>query len=505
MTPGSMTRRPALLALLAALVICGSCKEKTRILCKPNEGYDPSGKECYPCPAGWKVDHDDMTCVPKDVPADTIDDADSMLFDTRTDSLSDLPFPDVQAELTPDAVVPQDLQSPPDTLGPPASGGPCKMDLNCPEGESCLDWPGGYCAKLSCEGDTDCAGNASCLPFLENGSACFPECDPAGCRDGYSCKTLPEGLSGYISLCFPAAGGSGYLELCQSHGDCAAALACVSLAGERRCLALGCAAQEDCGEGQACVLLGSLPVCLPSCGTELDCAGWQGLSRCAGFLTPKNKTVKVCAPASSGAPMGAACAGDFDCEGAFCLPFVQGGCSDSGADCFDDYGCAGAVCLLSSDRLRGVCSAACSPSSYCSAGICIAGQEGLTFCAQACNAWGSCDLDGLSCIYGDPKYPPSGGGRYACAPEFPGQPGALCQKDNHCAGEDACFLAASGQGYCAPACDPFNPQCTFGSLCAKRDNKDWMCLRRCKSGSDCPSGFSCTTPIWAGVALCVPS
>ncbi len=85
-----------------------------------------------------------------------------------------------------------------DCINPPTSRGACLSS------EFMMTWPGGYCSRLDCLTNAECAvdGGAICIGFDANQTACVRKCadssaGQSNCRSGYTCTPyitrLPDG------------------------------------------------------------------------------------------------------------------------------------------------------------------------------------------------------------------------------------------------------------------------------------------------------------------------
>lgn len=85
-----------------------------------------------------------------------------------------------------------------DCINPPTSRGACLSS------EFMMTWPGGYCSRLDCLSNVECAvdGGAICIGFTANETACVRKCadssaGQSNCRSGYTCtpyiNRLPDG------------------------------------------------------------------------------------------------------------------------------------------------------------------------------------------------------------------------------------------------------------------------------------------------------------------------
>ena len=490
------------------LLLASTCAGDKVVTCLANQVYDAGKGACVSCPAGQVVDPARHVCVRPDAadssgevapqpdglgPADGLD-------GTAPDAADGVDQAGAKDQTTPDGAP---LDAPGDAPGPDLipqspSGGPCSMDAHCPSGESCLDWPSGYCALLGCGSDEDCAPEAHCIPLLENGAACFQACGDRPCREGYACKQVPFGLDGLAQVCHPF-GAADLFAPCATHGDCAGALSCLPAGGGLRCLLLGCP-QVPCPDNAACIEAGSMPMCLQTCDGPEGCP--EGFTSCRKLPAVAGGSLSVCATLAGGLGLGETCHGDLDCSSTFCLAHQRGACSDDGAACFDDLGCKASVCLYSAALFEGTCTDTGGPEKLCSTGLCVGGSGGATVCVPMCNT-GTCPSAAQSCVFGDTLYPPAPGGRFGCIHRRPGSAGMPCQKASDCDNKTTCLLSNSGPGYCAPPCDVYAPECPFGTTCFKPTGDTHRCILRCKTQADCPQGFTCQTPTWAGVGVCV--
>jgi hypothetical protein len=490
-----MRRLPLLLILLASW----GCRQNQVIMCKPNEAYDSKLKQCYPCPAGTKVDHGSATCVP--VGGDVVTPSDGHLpsDSAPTDGTGETALPDSRTAETLNELGP-DLP-PADTVAPGEIGADCKLDADCKGEGTCFDWPGGYCTELGCQSDDDCPDGSGCLPLLENGTGCFDSCvTTVDCRQGYGCKGIPNGAGGTASICYPL--GSEELPAgspCEQHGECAENMSCVHQGSGFQCTQVGCGLEIPCIEEYTCVWLGWVSACLPTCEGDIDCGG--GLI-CDDFDGMEGKEVSACTTPSIGLPIGNLCFFDSECKSGYCHLMVLGKCSDSGAPCASDEGCTQGVCVVDPTAQRGVCSDFCSINDFCEEGFCVFLGGASPVCVPSCGGWndpcGPEDL-GLSCIYGDPLAPPASG-KYACGQVIPGLGGSGCEGDLQCA-SGACYRPEGEPGYCATSCG-LGADCPFGSICKNKDQV-WMCLKRCASDLDCPDKFTCTSTTYSAEKICV--
>lgn len=153
-------------------------------------------------------------------------------------------------------------------------GAACGNEFDCAQ-DICLEtreWPGGYCSQSSCNANSDCAGDASCLIDGITGrsqNTCVDTCtNDNECRGGYSCRDTRQGYSACLSQDIPQ-GRSPDGEACDEASDCTGG----SCIGEDQgfvdgyCTTAGCDTREDCARGP---------------GDELDnrCLRGQGQNFC---------------------------------------------------------------------------------------------------------------------------------------------------------------------------------------------------------------------------------
>lgn len=197
-----------------------------------------------------------------------------------------------------------------DAAAGPAIGDPCIHDGDCGDEGKCLDYPGGYCSRLSCD-TVGCPDGSQCAYLVQDtGSslyACARSCvSSANCRTGYECRT---------NLCFPARPDAGMRDAGSSE----------------------CSRSSDCPVGRACdVALGQ---CVTTCNFDQRCNGGccgggqcrEGteLSACGGARDYR------CADCTDGCSVGAACTasgiGGY-CECSSCTP-VGASCTTADECC----------------------------------------------------------------------------------------------------------------------------------------------------------------------------
>jgi hypothetical protein len=187
------------------------------------------------------------------------------------------------------------------------AGGPCVFNEECEANGRCLDelrfdFPGGYCSKYRCDFEGNaCAGTGSVCNSRGVGfPACLTGCtlgtgvtqgDPStylnntqGCRTDYTC--VWDGRSAAVPMnggCLPGEYNS--VTTPNVGAPCTTAADCYSPFGQGVCLRTGypggyCSVldcgtvgmpADMCGDGAACVALGSSLLCLSSCAVAEDC------------------------------------------------------------------------------------------------------------------------------------------------------------------------------------------------------------------------------------------
>ena len=496
--------RAAMLTILAALL--GACSPQQVITCKPNEAYDPVLKVCYKCGPGEKVNHATASCVPNpnwNPPKDTAGDEDAVTTDIVVADQVSTDIPGLTDQVTiPDA---EEQVGSPDAVPPGAVGAACYLDKDCDEEAVCFDWPGGYCTVLGCTGAGGCPEGSACLPLLENGTGCFDRCTaPGECRPGYGCKGIPDAAGGAELICYPV--GDDQMPAgaaCVGHGDCAGDLSCVHLGGGFRCTKVGCDMETACPEAHACIWLGWVTACLPTCDSTADCAELGEELVCEEREDLSEKPVDVCTTPTAGLPIGNACNFAAECSTGVCNLMVVGTCSDSGKPCSSDQSCQMGVCIADPSVQSGVCTDFCSGTELCEEGFCVALGGATPVCAPSCGGpTEPCGPEGMgmSCTFGDPVSPQAPSGKYACALVTSGLGGTACEDDLQCA-DGGCYRPEGGEGFCSTPCG-IGADCPFGAICVQKDAA-FVCLRRCQSTFDCGEGFTCTTTTYSAKSICV--
>ncbi|MFT5357009.1 MAG: hypothetical protein ACI9KE_004239 [Polyangiales bacterium] len=87
-----------------------------------------------------------------------------------------------------------------------SDGDTCSDFSDCGGQSSCLDWPGGLCARAGCTSNSDCATGSFCFEDNTGENVCAPNCTESDtqCRpSGYDCSLEPT-LGGSLEfLCIP--------------------------------------------------------------------------------------------------------------------------------------------------------------------------------------------------------------------------------------------------------------------------------------------------------------
>ena len=470
----------ALVALVTLTTACGD--EVTYIECPP--GTTPVGSQCIAVTPETVAD----TTEP-----DTVDTAGPDTVDTAGPE-----------ETLGDGTV----DTAPETTAPRGTGAACTKNADC-AGGTCLDWTGGYCTTLDCQG-AGCGAGERCLAFAGN-HLCVKDCAADGdCRaPDQACKRLPTD-DGLVGACLGVdSGAKNTGGGCEDATDCAGSAACLNAFPGGYCAALGCDV-TGCGAGAACVKVDGRPSCLLRCSGDDDCGSAPGAERRCGVLQSIDRApVDVCISGVEGKALGQSCRSDFECTSGSCQVLGEGRCSQTGRPCFPESvgaDCNGAeFCQVTPASRVGLCSQPCAlggrtcpGSSYC---LAEGGAPRDAWCRPACAGPddAGCNADaGLACVYGIP-ISDSGQGRYACTRTTPGSTLASCNGDATCPGASCLLDGASG--YCSAGCGD-DGHCAFGGACVFGDSE--RCYRACLSSQDCPSGYRCESPSGANRDVCVP-
>lgn len=89
--------------------------------------------------------------------------------------------------------------------GTAANGAACTSFRDCGGQRTCLDWPGGYCARAGCTTNADCETGTYCATHM-GVSACALDCaaDSSRCRaPSYTCRSLTDRGGTSRRLCAP--------------------------------------------------------------------------------------------------------------------------------------------------------------------------------------------------------------------------------------------------------------------------------------------------------------
>ncbi|MEC7750544.1 MAG: hypothetical protein VX405_03440 [Myxococcota bacterium] len=327
----------------------------------------------------------------------------------------------------------------------------CSVALYCSSENQCRP-RGGLCSP--CDNSSQCGHSQDlCLP----GGACGVDCsrDPDVCPTGSVCWQF-----GTAAQCVPA------------FGDCSLPPACRS--------------DVDCPRGSTCFE----GACVVSCQRNAECpAEWRCLD---GYCQPPNRCPEgddatcpegtvcrsgLCVPgcsANKACPLGERCTAGRCVEGC-----------DRHADCPLDQACVSGTCRDEICDAEGRCAKACQadlfcePGQYCDndAGRCRDGLPGGL--CRACNhrVLGDCG-DGNFCI-GEASRTACranadcGGNGFYCNPAYPCFFTRECAQGQECTGATPadnipgrCTGGICASYRCGLACDPEQPSCPSGFLCA---------------------------------------
>lgn len=330
--------------------------------------------------------------------------------------------------------------------------------------------PGGYCTTV-CEPDDDasCPTNSTCIEVSMGQAFCFLSCDPTAterqCRDGYGCASgialganvCVGGCSdaddcGSGQACDPRGGdlgagacfteGAAIGDSCVDATACPAGGTCQSESATGwpggACLGGSCdvATNSGCTGSDACLptVFGGGGVCVHGCAIDDDCRDGYA---CIESTTPGRM---YCAPACE-TDAGCTIAGNVCNAGAgTCAPpFVDG---RLGGTCSFREACVGGTCLREQDSGF--------PSGYCAYQGCELGTSGTcpnegvcaprssrNVCLDACASDTDCRT-GYACR---PSNPDDGTSPTACVP--------ACTTEAHCPSRSTTCNVESG--YCVSA------------------------------------------------------
>lgn len=258
------------------------------------------------------------------------------------------------------------------TAGAPGDG--CTTADDCAGEAGCLsNFPGGYCAVLSCSADAPCPDGTRCV-LLGGKSVCLKACaglgDVAGCVVAgdlpRACIERREPATGLkVNVCGSAAAGGLIGTQCLNETECASGRCDVAATGTCSQSMRPCKLDNDCGGAEACLQdsTKTFGFCTQKCSSSVAC---PSLSMCV-------ETVAV---------------GTTKGEGR-CMP----GCTE-GTQCRTE---AGMACRYGDpwpDPSRYACVAlglgeiatACTADGDCRIGTCLHGAKaGATgYCSTAC-------------------------------------------------------------------------------------------------------------------------
>ncbi|MCB9730507.1 MAG: hypothetical protein H6744_20890 [Deltaproteobacteria bacterium] len=393
------------------------------------------------------------------------------------------------------------------TCAVPCAAGECAAGQTCARlGEHLLCVP-------ACDGASSCPGALVCNAAAE---ACLPDC-----RQGWPCGALaclPE--SGLCGL--PGAEGAPVGAPCADGNDCASAVCAAATddgapTGWTGGMCVAPCIEGACPSAQSCAVLGQTPLCVPSCAGGCrpgyvcapdrdaclpDCR--QGWPCGDGFACGSDGRCELVTV--DGAPLGAPCATDADCDSGVCFEAqdAEGATGWLGGTCAAPCGsvsCEGSSGCVVLDG-GSWCLPSCGSAAPCRAGYVCSGD--LEVCLPDCRAGWDCggaftcgddgqcriELPTLSplgapcashaeCGSGVCLIPPPGGGTWAQG---------ICTEPcaNGCPSGYVCTPLGPSQ-LCVPACAS---GCPTGYVCGPQAQ---ACLPSCQSGWSCPPGATCAT------------
>lgn len=345
----------------------------------------------------------------------------------------------------------------------------------------------------SCVSDVDCVEpGSSCLVFPLGGSYCASPCGAEeGCPQGYQCTLIP-GLGDERCLpdngtCREEGAAIDLGEYCYGSTTCQSGF-CLATLHSASCTRVceldvpdGCPETMVCAGGVlsecpenfqpdhcgVCMIYGDLPIgslCWDGseCQSGICMAGEKGAGVCTiscvnfGVSCPDDSicTLGVCILPGE-RPTGAPCDNHFECEGAHCLPGLDGvfRCSEtcqSNGDCPSNASCG----TFEDSR-------PCNLNEHCDSGVCLVS---LGVCG--CMSDATCDF-GLTCnpSFVNPDLQVCG--RSLCASlAKKGQDGEFCNDEQGCFGNLLCELKGSDWGRCGQPCDPVADTDCGEGLCA---------------------------------------
>jgi len=167
-----------------------------------------------------------------------------------------------------------------ETTGPRSDDGePCTEDREC-GGGSCLPattWPGGYCTRTPCVGDTNCFSLDSSCVEVDGADVCLNRCGSIrDCRDGYLCQRVRDDGP---RLCVPAPPeeetGVADGEPCAEDDDCRGGTCLVDPEWPGGyCTTLACETFADCArdpENNRCLIQPTGNFCVRMCQRQSEC------------------------------------------------------------------------------------------------------------------------------------------------------------------------------------------------------------------------------------------
>ncbi len=153
---------------------------------------------------------------------------------------------------------------------------------SCPAGQVC-DAASGKCVPDYCGGLAQCPAGMPCVQTY-----CVEACqEPSDCRDGYACKTFPEG-----TFCGEKGQGESGAP-CDYFSECADDRVCLFEDKGGYCAVFGCGSDWDCPLDAWCVTSGQMTWCAAECQMVTDCnAGFQ----CSPATSTDGVPVDLCLP-----------------------------------------------------------------------------------------------------------------------------------------------------------------------------------------------------------------
>ena len=308
----------------------------------------------------------------------------------------------------------------------------------------------------TCDSDLDCTRGVCDLAThtcVEDPYACVRDSD---CPDGFSCNLTvgrcQEGIScGALQV---EQNGSCVDVDCVSDADCADTLQICDVL-TNTCRDPAC--DPPCNELQRCIPGNICQDLEIQCVTDENCPGNKRCDRsindgtCVAVVCDKdqdchddyycNLTTQACVEP---------CTRDNQCEGILICNLETNRCEDPTVTCEDDYTCAAVlptwVCQEGVCETGNTCRSGvdCSENRKCGDnGTCVFGG---CFVQEDCDSPKLCDTAIHKCVIASPD------GAY-CVVENPSV--------NPCLSHSRCL-----EGKCHPLCEPLNPECAEGEVCA---------------------------------------